>query len=101
MQTEAEEQIDEIKPTEPEVIEEIQPQLTSKPKIKRSKIKIKRMKNLVEKGERNKHDVDVYFKCWKASLRFGNNNNLIRRLNTWYKDLWKGACDDEDCDQKH
>lgn len=67
-------------------------------KIKRSKIKIKRMKHLVEKGERNKHDVDVYFKCWKASLRFGNNNNLIRRLNTWYKDLWKGACDDEDCD---
>ena len=53
------------------------------------------MKNLAEKGKRNKHDVDVYFKCWKASLRFGNNNNLIRRLNTWYKDLWKGACNDE------
>ena len=33
-----EEQIDEIKPTEPEVIEEIQPQLTSKPKINRSKM---------------------------------------------------------------
>ena len=34
-----EEQIDEIKPTETESIEEIQPQTTSKPKIKRSTMK--------------------------------------------------------------
>ena len=33
-----EEQIDEIQPTEPNVIEEIQPEASSNPKIKRSKM---------------------------------------------------------------
>ena len=59
-------------------------------KIKRAKLKIKRMKNLVDKGKRSKHDVDVYFKCWKASLKFGNTEQLIRKLNDWYGKLWEG-----------
>lgn len=65
--------------------------LANTDKIKRSKKKIKRMIHLVEKGERTKHDVDTYFKCWKASLRFGNSHKLIENLNTWYAEQWKGA----------
>ena len=58
-------------------------------KIKHSKKKIKRMIVLVNKGERTKHDVDTYFKCWKASLRFGNTHKLIENLNKWYSEQWK------------
>lgn len=65
--------------------------LVDNQKIKHSKKKIKRMINLVDKGERTKHDVDVYFKCWKASLRFGNTHKLIENLNKWYLEQWKGA----------
>ena len=57
--------------------------------IKHAKRKIKRMILLVKKGERNKHDVDTYFKCWKASIRFGNTHKLIEALNIWYEKQWK------------
>ena len=60
-------------------------------KVEYAEKKIKRMINLVDKGERTKHDVDVYFKCWKASLRFGNTHKLIENLNKWYLEQWKGA----------
>ena len=59
-------------------------------KIKHNKKKIKRIVSLVEKNERNKRDVDVLFKSWKAYLQFGNNKQLIKNLNSWYNDLWKG-----------
>lgn len=58
-------------------------------KIKHAKRKIRRIKHLVEIGERTKHDADTYFKCWKASLRFGNTFMLIQNLNAWYKKLWE------------
>lgn len=65
--------------------------LADSKKIKHSKKKIRRMINLVNKGERTKRDVDVYFKCWKASLRFGNTHKLLENLNKWYLEQWKGA----------
>jgi Reverse transcriptase (RNA-dependent DNA polymerase). len=58
-------------------------------KIKKAKQKIRRLKKLVEEGKRTKHDADIYFKCWKASIRFGNSHRLIENLNKWYIELWK------------
>lgn len=60
-------------------------------KVKRERKKIKRMVALVDKGELTKHDVDVHFKAWKASVRYGNYRRLVYRLNRWYESLWKGA----------
>lgn len=64
-------------------------------KIKHERKKIMRMVALVEKGKLTKHDVDVHFKAYKASVRYGNSHNLIYRLNRWYESLWKG-CDNEE-----
>ena len=58
-------------------------------KIKHERKKIIRMKTLVELGELTKHDVDVHFKAFKSSIRYGNSHNLIRRLNRWYASLWE------------
>lgn len=58
-------------------------------KIKHERKKILRMVGLVRKGRMTKHDVDVHFKAWKASVRYGNTHKLIERLNKWYSDLWK------------
>lgn len=65
--------------------------LANPDKVKHSKRKIKRMIRLVKDGVRTKHDVDMYFKCWKASLRFGNTHRLIENLNKWYLEQWKGV----------
>ena len=58
-------------------------------KIRHEKRKIKRMVNLVKEGKLTKHDVDVHFKAYKASARYGNSHNLIYRLNRWYERLWE------------
>lgn len=63
--------------------------LTDPKKIKHEKRKIKRMVKLVAAGKLKKHDVDVHFKAYKASVRYGNSNRLIYRLNRWYEDLWR------------
>ena len=63
--------------------------LANPEKIKHSKKKIKRMIKLARKGVRSKHDVDMYFKSWKASITFGNSHKLIENLNKWYKEQWE------------
>lgn len=60
-------------------------------KIKHERKKILRMVAKVKAGELTKHDVDVHFKAWKASVRYGNSHNLIYRLNRWYESLWEGV----------
>lgn len=63
-------------------------------KIKHERKKIQRMVALVEQGKLTKHDVDVHFKSYKASVRYGNSQKLIYRLNRWYESLWKGQRDE-------
>ena len=46
------------------------------------------MVKLVEMGKLTKYDVDVHWKAWKASVRYGNSHNLIYNLNRWYEGLW-------------
>ena len=58
-------------------------------KIKHERKKILRMIALVKKGRMTKHDVDVHFKAWKASIRYGNSHKLIEKLNKWYSELWR------------
>lgn len=59
-------------------------------KIKHERKKIVRMVALVKKGRLTKYDVDRHFKSYKASVRYGNSHNLLRRLNEWYEGLWIG-----------
>lgn len=58
-------------------------------KIKHERKKVLRMVALVEKGLLTKHDVDVHWKAFKASVRYGNSHNLLYKLNRWYESLWK------------
>ena len=58
-------------------------------KVKHERKKIQRMVAKVGKGEMTKHDVDVHFKSWKSSVRYGNSHKLIYRLNRWYESLWE------------
>lgn len=59
-------------------------------KIKHERRKIVRMIPFVKRGEMTKHDLDVHFKAWKASVSYGNSRHLIERLNKWYIDITKG-----------
>ena len=59
-------------------------------KIKHERKKIIRMVNQAQKGNMTKHDVDVHFKAFKASVRYGNHRKLIYKLNRWYESLWEG-----------
>lgn len=58
-------------------------------KIKHERKKIKRMIALVRNGKLTKHAVDIHFKAWKASIRYGNTRKLIEKLNKWYEELWR------------
>ena len=69
---------------------------TVKPEsISHAKRKMKRMMLLTLNDKRRKRDVDVYFKSWKASLRFGNTHKLIEAMNKWYQDKWKEIEDEK------
>ena len=63
-------------------------------KVKHERKKITRMVAQVRKGILTKHDVDVHFKAWKASVRYGNSHNLMYRLNRWYESLWNDEVQD-------
>lgn len=53
-----------------------------------NRVKEEAKHRIVQEGKLTKHDVDVHFKAWKASVRYGNSHNLIYRLNRWYESLW-------------
>ena len=59
-------------------------------KIKHERKKIMRMMTLARKGKMTKLDVDKHFKSFKSSVRYGNSQKLICRLNKWYESLWEG-----------
>ena len=60
-------------------------------KIKHERKKLKRMVALVKSGKMTKLQVDKHFKQYKASVRYGNSNKLICRLNRWYEKLWEDS----------
>lgn len=70
-------------------------------KVKHERKKITRMVALVNQGKLTKHDVDVHFKAWKASARYGNSHKLIYRLNRWYESLWKGQANEQTEQHNH
>ena len=69
-------------------------------KIKHERKKLRRMADHVlknkpiRKKKRNifisKHDVDIHFRAYKATIRFGNSRKVIYNLNRFYENLWKG-----------
>lgn len=69
-------------------------------KIKHERKKLRRMADHVlrnkpiRKKKRDiyitKHDVDIHFGAYKATIRFGNSRKVIYNLNRFYENLWKG-----------
>lgn len=57
--------------------------------IKHERRKLKKMVILAKKGNISKEDVDISYACWKAHAKWGNSYHLIKRMNEYYKKLWK------------
>lgn len=58
--------------------------------VKQERKKLRRMVGLVRKGRIKKEKVDKCFGSWKAHASKGNSTKLIRRMDEYYKELWKG-----------
>lgn len=67
------------------VIRTIDPQ-----NVKQERKRLRRMVALAKKGEMKKEKVDECFKAWKAHASKGNSEKLIKRMDNFYKELWKG-----------
>ena len=57
--------------------------------IKHERRKLKKMVVLAKKGNISKEDVDISYACWKAHTKWGNSYHLIKKMDEYYKKLWK------------
>lgn len=57
--------------------------------IKHERRKLKKQVILSKKGIIPKKDIDAGYKCWKAHASKGNSYKLIKRMDAYYKSLWK------------
>lgn len=57
--------------------------------IKRERKKLRRLVNKCERGEITKEKVDFCYKGWKAHAAKGNSYKLLKRMDEYYKNLWK------------
>lgn len=62
-------------------------------KVKHERRKLRRMANLVKKGEKTKRSVDEHFRSWKVHASYGDSYRLIKRMDAFYQSLWE---DDHD-----
>ena len=63
-------------------------------KVKHERRKLRRMVELVRKGEKAREKVDEHFESWKRSASYGNNFKMLQRMDTYYRSLWE-AYDNE------
>ena len=63
-------------------------------KVKHERRKLRRMVELVRKGEKAREKVDEHFESWKRSASYGDNFNMLQRMDTYYRSLWE-AYDNE------
>lgn len=63
--------------------------MLSKENIKKRKRKLRKMKELVDKGEMTREKADECYASWKAHANKGNSYNLLKRMDRYYNNLWK------------
>ena len=57
--------------------------------VKHERRKLRKMVKKAKKGELTKAKVDECFKSWKNHASQGNSYNLIKKMDEFYKKLWK------------
>lgn len=61
----------------------------NKKNVTHEKRKLKRMKKLVNEGIMTREHVDECYTSWKAHAAQGNTYNLLKKMDTFYNNLWK------------
>ena len=62
-----------------------------KPKnVKQERKKLYRLVQQAKRGEKPKAKVDECYNGWRNHAAKGNSTKLLRRMDKYYKDLWKG-----------
>lgn len=59
-----------------------------KDKVAHEKRKLRKQVNLAKNGRMTRDQVNNCYTAWKAHASKGNNNNLILRMDSYYKNLW-------------
>lgn len=59
--------------------------------VKRQRRKLRRLVARSKRGALPKAKVDESFAAWRNHAEKGNTYNLLRRMDEYYKDLWKGG----------
>ena len=63
--------------------------LLSKENIKKRKRKLGKYKQLVDEGKMTREKADECYRSWKAHAKKGNSYNLLKRMDSYYENLWK------------
>lgn len=58
--------------------------------VKRERKKLRRLVNMAKKGKITKEDVNASYESWKTHAKHGNSYKLIKKMDNYYKSLWKG-----------
>jgi hypothetical protein len=57
--------------------------------VKHEHKKLAKLVALVKKGERTREKADECFEAWKNHAAKGNSYQLLKRMDKYYKDLWR------------
>lgn len=57
--------------------------------VKMERRRLRRMVNLVKKGRLTRRKVDECYKCWRNHASKGSSRKLLKRMDTFYEDLWR------------
>lgn len=58
-------------------------------KVKHERKKLRKMVGLCAKGLKGREAIDRHYHDWKVHASYGNNVLMLRRMDQYYKDLWK------------
>ena len=61
----------------------------NKENIRKRKRKLRKFKKLVDDGRMTREKADECYRSWKAHAKKGNSYNLLKRMDEYYKNLWK------------
>ena len=57
--------------------------------VKAERKRLARMASLVKKGERTREKADACYASWRAHAEHGNSYKLLKRMDEYYKNLWR------------
>lgn len=58
-------------------------------KVKHERLKLRRMARLVKEGKKTREKMDEHFRSWKETASYGNNYNMLKRMDKYYESLWE------------